>query len=311
MPPRPLPPRPVPAGGVTGEPQCGGPDVRNSPFTLPAELKGSSQALGYDYDQRHSYSDYVPSTHSVDVNLYHAPSLAPPLSSLSLHDVGSEAMHWPYGGAAAAGSASAVSSTQTAIQSSVAHQQAAPTSQQPSDIEQITYQYALRYAMLLDADNVLLAARTRSLGGFDALLNAPEGQHGFAVNTVGRASGAPNLNNRTPTLVVSNRADAAAAGATERGSNSSKSKGWKSSLLELSDSAARRLKAEIGGTGKLKQLAKGKSSSGFAQKLPAKDGGMTSNILKALMQQLKTSAGSSSLHPITRDCYLEMHGYLR
>ncbi|KAJ2001767.1 hypothetical protein GGI04_003610 [Coemansia thaxteri] len=192
----------------------------------------------------------------------------------------------------------------------------------PSDDEQITYQYALRYAMLLDAENAQLAARTRSVGGLDALMEAASGQAGplgsggnatggFAVRTVGKASGAPNLNNRTPTLVVSSRN--AGADAAEQDSGSGKGRGWRRSLFGFTDTAARRLKAEVGSTGKLKQLAKGKSNpgGGYSSQLPAKDGGMTSNIIKALVQQLKRSSGASSLHPITKDCYLEMYSYLR
>ncbi|KAJ2065877.1 hypothetical protein GGH13_005940 [Coemansia sp. S155-1] len=302
MPPRPLPTRPVPEG-------------RNSPFTTPMDPQSSSRVMSYD---QQLYSDYAPTRLSATEQQ---------LSSLSLQNdfVDGGAMHWPFD--TATGSVSAVSSTQAITQQSATplaassvniHDRASSPDRHPADSEQITYQYALRYAMLLDADSALLAARTRSLGGFDALLDSAEGRsgslgpNGFAVKTVGRASGAPNLNNRTPTLIVSNRTRAvSSASPTELSSTSGKSRGWKTSLLEFSDSAARRLKAEIGSAGKLKQLAKGKSSSGFAPKSPTKNGGMTSNIIKALQQQLKTSAGSSSVHPITKDCYLEMYGYLR
>ncbi|KAJ2812501.1 hypothetical protein H4S07_001358, partial [Coemansia furcata] len=313
MPPRPLPPRPVSVAPLTGDLRSSRPDGRGSPFTAPMDPHSTSQFMSYD---QQLYSDYA-STGPSATEL--------PLSALSLQDdfVDGGAIYWPFDDTTT-GSVSAVSSTQAITQNSVTplaavsahnHGQTNSPDHYPADSEQITYQYALRYAMLLDADSALLAARTRSLGGFDALMDASDGRsgspgaNGFAVKTVGRASGAPNLNNRTPTLITSNRIRAiSSASPTEH--SSSKSRGWKASLLEFSDSAARRLKAEMGSAGKLKQLAKGKSS-GFAPKSPTKAGGMTPNIIKALQQQLKTSAGSSSVHPITKDCYLEMHGYLR
>ncbi|KAJ2701032.1 hypothetical protein H4218_001702 [Coemansia sp. IMI 209128] len=314
MPPRPLPQRPVPVVPMAGL-HSDRLEGRGSPFTAPMEAQSSARMMSYDGPQ---YSDYESSRQS-------AADL--PLSSLSLHGdvVDDGAIYWPFD--SSAGNVSAASSTQAIPPNGIApleaspapiHDRASGPAENPAENEQITYQYALRYAMLLDADSALLAARTRSLGGVDALLDTAEGRsgspgaNGFAVKTVGRASGAPNLNNRTPTLITSNRMGAVSSTSpNEHSSSSGKHRGWKTSLLEFSDSAARRLKAEIGGSGKLKQLAKGKSSIGLAPKSPTKAGGMTPNIIKALQQQLKTSAGSSSVHPITKDCYLDMYGYLR
>ncbi|KAJ2714743.1 hypothetical protein H4R23_005721, partial [Coemansia sp. Cherry 401B] len=172
----------------------------------------------------------------------------------------------------------------------------------PADSRQIAYQYALRYAILLDADNAQLAARSQSMSQ-RRIQNAPtlsrtgSENGGFAVKTIGKASGTSNINNRTPTL-VSKKDD-------ERPTSRLRSKSWKSSLLELGGSAARKVKAEIGGS-KLKGLSKGGKSG-----KPAKAGGLTPAIVKALVQQLKSAASAPSLHPLTQACYLEMYNYLR
>ncbi|KAJ2469977.1 hypothetical protein GGI02_003251, partial [Coemansia sp. RSA 2322] len=322
MPPRPLPPRPVPAVPQSGE-QRNTPANLSDPFASPASPHSSVQTT----DRQQSYVS------TQLLNTFSPTEL--PLKSLRLQDdhASDGMLSWSFDAASSRSSSVAPlnvlgaapgSAATLDAQTAHAHATASHASlvHNPSDDEQITYQYALRYAMLLDAENAQLAARTRSVGGLDALMEAASGQAGplgsggnatggFAVRTVGKASGAPNLNNRTPTLVVSSRN--AGADAAEQDSGSGKGRGWRRSLFGFTDTAARRLKAEVGSTGKLKQLAKGKSNpgGGYSSQLPAKDGGMTSNIIKALVQQLKRSSGASSLHPITKDCYLEMYSYLR
>ncbi|KAJ2234141.1 hypothetical protein IWW45_003637 [Coemansia sp. RSA 485] len=218
-----------------------------------------------------------------------------------------------------------------------------------------TYQYALRYAMLLDTDNLQLAARSRSVGAVGDVINRTStrssdssnngGSASFKVNSVSKATGAANLSNRTPTLVVhpggrageflaANSTDDIGANGGHAGGIGAKSRGWRSSLFEIGDSAARRLKAEINNAGKLKNLAKsklgggsgsiggnnnGSSSSYLASAEPpsfrnpaaSKDGRITPLIVKALMQQLKKSAGAVSLHQFTKDCYMDMFEELR
>ncbi|KAJ1722397.1 hypothetical protein LPJ53_003191 [Coemansia erecta] len=206
-----------------------------------------------------------------------------------------------------------------------------------------TYQYALRYAMLVDADNAQLAARSRSIGGNDDLVNrTPSRSSGselddrsgaaFSVKTVSKATGAPNFNNRTPTLVVrpggrlAELTSPSGGNGVESSEGSSggrfKGRGWRTSIFELGDNAARRLKAEISNAGKLKDFARGKLSSGGGSSFPSqppslrnpaapRDSKLGSAINKALMQQLKTSAGASSVHPFTSECYMSMYEELR
>ncbi|KAJ1812437.1 hypothetical protein LPJ56_005503, partial [Coemansia sp. RSA 2599] len=210
-----------------------------------------------------------------------------------------------------------------------------------------TYQYALRYAMLLDTDNLQLAARSRSVGSVgDAVVrtstrsSASEAEGAsFKVNSVSKATGAANLSNRTPTLVVHPGGRAGELLASKSNEDvgtisgvapgAAKSKSWRTSLLVIGDSAARRLKAEISSAGKLKDLAKsklgvstsgnGSGSGGPAQTEPPsfrnpaapKDGRITQSIVKALMQQLKKSAGAVALHQFTKDCYMDMYEELR
>ncbi|KAJ2387865.1 hypothetical protein GGI05_003961, partial [Coemansia sp. RSA 2603] len=206
-----------------------------------------------------------------------------------------------------------------------------------------TYQYALRYAMLVDADNAQLAARSRSIGGNDDLVNrTPSRSSGserddrggvaFSVKTVSKATGAPNLNNRTPTLVVrpgGRLAELTSPSGTDGVESSDslsksrlKGRGWRNSIFELSDNAARRLKAEISNAGKLKDFARGKLGGGSGSSFPSqppsfrnpaapRDSKLGSAINKALIQQLKTAAGASSVHPFTSECYMSMYEELR
>ncbi|KAJ2558755.1 hypothetical protein EV175_000647 [Coemansia sp. RSA 1933] len=191
-----------------------------------------------------------------------------------------------------------------------------------SDDKKITYQYALRYAMLLDADNAQLAARARSTSkqgaaksaaNLESFLNS-ESSNKFAVKSVGMASGTANKNNRTPTLVAPRRSP---QGVTETDDGAAqnvhaKGKKWTANLIGLGDSAARKIKAEVGSASKLRSLAKG--ITGGSKGSPPKGtrtGDFTSAIVKALVQQLKAALDVSSLHPLTRECYVAMSGYLR
>ncbi|KAJ2852543.1 hypothetical protein IWW36_000172 [Coemansia brasiliensis] len=177
------------------------------------------------------------------------------------------------------------------------------TEETPVDSRQIAYQYALRYAILLDADNAQLVARTQSINAraksqieTPALTRTDTDSSKFAVKTVGKASGTPNLNNRTPTLVISKKND-------DKPSSQGRfrSRSWKTSLMEMGETAARKL--EIGGS-KLKALSKSNNAK-------PKAGGLTPAIVKALTQQLKSAANASAVHPLTKECYLEMYNYLR
>ncbi|KAJ1780242.1 hypothetical protein LPJ77_000616 [Coemansia sp. RSA 2523] len=174
-----------------------------------------------------------------------------------------------------------------------------------SGSRQIAYQYALRYAILLDADNAQLAARPQPGSGRNGPTIGPSLSRtgsetgGFSVKTIGKASGTSNINNRTPTLISKQDADRPRTG------NRLRSKSWKSSIMEFGGSAARKVKAEINNT-KLRGLDKsGKSSK------TAKSGALTPAIIKALVQQLKTATNAPSLHPLTQACYMEMYNYLR
>ncbi|KAJ2676310.1 hypothetical protein IWW42_000598 [Coemansia sp. RSA 1085] len=173
------------------------------------------------------------------------------------------------------------------------------TEETPLDRRQIAYQYALRYAILLDADNAQLVARTQSINAraqsqidAPALTRTDSDSSRFAVKTVGKASGTPN--NRTPTLVIKKN------DGKPLSQGRSRSRSWKTSLLEMGETAARKL--EIGGS-KLKALSKSNTK--------AKAGGLTPAIVKALTQQLKSAANASAVHPLTKECYLEMYNYLR
>lgn len=217
---------------------------------------------------------------------------------------------------------------------------------QPSDNKRITYQYALRYAMLLDAENEQLA-RSRSTDS-NRPANASKGSNNsqqdeimnrdFTVKSIGTASGTPNRSNRTPTLIYPNNKTGSGGGG---GGNppalspsqggfklaAFRSKGWRNSLAELGDNAARKLKTEGSGiSGRFKQLALGSNhnriSSASATAADGghskrnsigatKDGAISLEIIKALAQQLKTSSGSASIHPITKDCYVQLYNYLR
>ncbi|KAJ2402695.1 hypothetical protein GGI23_000525 [Coemansia sp. RSA 2559] len=189
------------------------------------------------------------------------------------------------------------------------------------DDKKITYQYALRYAMLLDADSAQLAARTRSTSkpgaaksaaNLESFLN-PGSSNKFAVKSVGVASGTANKNNRTPTLVAPGRRSAASETDDGAAQNARvKGKKWTSNLLELGDNAARKIKAEVGSASKLKSLAKGITSSSKSSSPKATPtGDLTQAIVKALVQQLKAALSVSSLHPLTRECYVAMNDYLR
>ncbi|KAJ2783325.1 hypothetical protein H4R18_001771 [Coemansia javaensis] len=190
----------------------------------------------------------------------------------------------------------------------------------PIAAERTTYQYALRYAVLLDADNAQLAARTLSVSGKrpvpaaaaaaavpTATAVADGAASGFHVKAAGRASGTPNHNNRTPTLVIPSRRPGAARSGGSGGSpqdGRARSRSWKSSLLELGDSAARRIKAEIGAAGRRRSPPKPGGGSPRAGALPPA-------IVKAVAAQLRTAAGAPSLHPLTQACYAEMAARLR
>ncbi|KAJ2570547.1 hypothetical protein IW140_002218 [Coemansia sp. RSA 1813] len=190
-----------------------------------------------------------------------------------------------------------------------------------SDEKKITYQYALRYAMLLDADSAQLAARARSTSRSGAAKSAAnlenfinsESNSKFAVKSVGVASGTLNKNNRTPTLVAPGRSSVASEGSDSAAPNSrAKGKKWTSNLLGLGDNAARKIKAEMGNASKLKSLAKGiASSSKSSPPKTTRNGDLTQAIVKALVQQLKAALSVSSLHPLTRECYIAMNDYLR
>ncbi|KAJ2623413.1 hypothetical protein GGI26_002451 [Coemansia sp. RSA 1358] len=191
---------------------------------------------------------------------------------------------------------------------------------EPNEEEKITYQYALRYAMILDAENAQLAARAHGIGmpgvseGGRTIGRANSGNNsGFSVKSVGKASGTSNLNNRTPTLVAPNKASVVAdTSNTAEQQSRLKGKKWKTSLLELGDSTARKIKAEMSNSSKLKSLAKGITGGGKEPSVNhTRDGGLTHSIVKAVAQQLKSAASVSSLHPLTRECYLEIHEYLR
>ncbi|KAJ2157313.1 hypothetical protein GGF46_004590 [Coemansia sp. RSA 552] len=189
----------------------------------------------------------------------------------------------------------------------------------PSDGEEITYQYALRYAILLDADSAQLAARSRSVTASPSAGKKPELSragselnNGFSMMTMGKASGAPNLSNRTPTLIYPNGGQGAVAESSTR----ARSRSWKNSLLEFGDSAARKIKAEITSSSsgsKLKAFGRGGGSDvpGSRPSRSARPGGLTPAIVKALTQQLKTAANAPSLHPFTRETYMDLYTYLR
>ncbi|PIA13778.1 hypothetical protein COEREDRAFT_11058 [Coemansia reversa NRRL 1564] len=186
-----------------------------------------------------------------------------------------------------------------------------------NESEQVTYQYALRYAILLDADSAQLAARSRGVGKQGVqkvssvrLAGTDDGK--FTVKTIGKASGTPNHNNRTPTLVMRDRNTLTSEAASSRPRSRLRSKSWKNSILEFGDSAARKIKAEIGSNSKLKTLAKGKATGNGSDFLtPARPGALTLTIIKAIVQQLKTATAAPSLHPLTKACYIEVYNYLR
>ncbi|KAJ2793750.1 hypothetical protein H4R20_006446, partial [Coemansia guatemalensis] len=132
------------------------------------------------------------------------------------------------------------------------------------------------------------------------------------VKTIGKASGTPNHNNRTPTLVIRDSSTSVSRPASGQPGNRTRSKSWKSSILEFGDSAARKIKAEIGSSSKLKGLAKGKAAGNVSDfSTPAKPGALTPAIIKAIVQQLKTATSAPSLHPLTQACYIEVYNYLR
>ncbi|KAJ2581526.1 hypothetical protein EV177_010428, partial [Coemansia sp. RSA 1804] len=105
---------------------------------------------------------------------------------------------------------------------------------------------------------------------------------------------------------VSETGDSAALDARAKG------KRWKTGLLGLGDSAARKIKAEVGSASKLKSLAKGITGSpkGLSPK-QFREGDLSPAIIKALVQHLKSATGVASLHPLTRECYIAMNEYLR
>ncbi|KAJ2723844.1 hypothetical protein GGI07_002383 [Coemansia sp. Benny D115] len=209
---------------------------------------------------------------------------------------------------------------------------------QPTAIERTAYQYALRHAMLLDAETEQLAARTRSIGSkvdhrssIHSYSSSENETVGMSVKTVSRATGLPNLTNRTPTLVLNQRGktpvlvdqsnDDSSIAHESPGKRlwaNAKEKGWRTSLFELSDSAARRLKSDISNMSKLKDKAKNKlNSSGSTSPpplqppalrttLPVRDGGLPPSIIKALAQQLESSSEASTIHPFTAACFMGM-----
>ncbi|KAJ1964097.1 hypothetical protein GGI12_001643 [Dipsacomyces acuminosporus] len=193
------------------------------------------------------------------------------------------------------------------------------TTPQQNERERITYQYALRYAMLLDAENAQLEARSRLSGSLDEIhLSStpgypPHDSH-FSIRTVGQASGTPNTNNRTPTLIASPRDSKSPTEQGFHGRSHLRNRGWRSSILELSDSAARLIrKSENSGAGRLKHIAKNRLSGGdsTSPKDSPGGGGLTHGVVKAVTKQLKSATDASSIHPFTRACYSKMHSYLK
>ncbi|KAJ1731892.1 hypothetical protein LPJ72_003709 [Coemansia sp. Benny D160-2] len=253
----------------------------------------------------------------------HLTSIEKPMSSLSLDDSPGR------GGVAAQPPATPTKSvnvpetirkrTQETATHAETHNE--PSMSQWSNDKVITYQYALRYAMLLDADSAQLAARTRTTtnkqGGVSSAANLANflntgTSNGFAVKSVGVASGTGIANNRTPTLVAPRRGSVSETGDSAALDARAKGKRWKTGLLGLGDSAARKIKAEVGSASKLKSLAKGitGSSKGLSPK-QSREGDLSPAIIKALVQHLKSATGVASLHPLTRECYIAMNEYLR
>ncbi|KAJ1951595.1 hypothetical protein EC988_004006, partial [Linderina pennispora] len=181
--------------------------------------------------------------------------------------------------------------------------------------ERITYQYALRYAILLDAENEQLRVRSASVSSGTARAVHASGAHTvsggtqFAVRTVGVASGTPNLNNRTPTLVRPQNGEPGDLGPHIQAGR--KYKNWRSSLFDFGDNASRMLK-EANGGGRLKALGKltGLVGGSHANEGP-NAGRLTSGIVRAVARQAKTSASESSVHPFTAGCYADLHVHLK
>ncbi|KAI8324700.1 hypothetical protein GQ54DRAFT_55803 [Martensiomyces pterosporus] len=192
---------------------------------------------------------------------------------------------------------------------------------QRSERERITYQYALRYAMLLDAENAQLEARSRRAGALDEVHASTVGHSGmplhsaqdghFSVRTIGQASGTPNANNRTPTLVIHPRENRCPDEQAHHVHGHLRNKSWRSSIFGLGDNAARLLKSEIGGANRLKSITKNRLSGGNSGGGSGKEGGLTHSIVKAVTRQLKSATDASSVHPFTRACYSKMYGYLK
>ncbi|KAJ1890976.1 hypothetical protein LPJ66_007183 [Kickxella alabastrina] len=317
----------------------------DSSFVITSEKARPLSACAYS-KQGDAYSITWPYA-STDSHTDHEDSVATSMSGLELGSgSGSSALPTVAMGPSNSNSFKAITSTMYAEANSSSHNSA----QQPIVDEQTAYQYAMRYAILLDAEKMQTEARApRGARESNELreqcfsCSGSESSVGgvFVVKSVSRATGAPNLNNRTPTLIVHprgrlgellDRSNSFELDPTDSNHRSrykgkgkekekSKGKGWRSSLLVLGDSAARRLKAEISGTGKLKELTKGRLSSGGSDSpfqpysernsVSVNDGRLTPAIIKALVHQLKSAASSPSIHPFTGGCYLKMYEELR
>ncbi|KAJ1731784.1 hypothetical protein LPJ61_002364 [Coemansia biformis] len=318
-------------------------DSQSTPPGTPEHTR-LSEPIGPE----HTAGAPAPGPLASPVDTPRAQSLSPSLASLHLGDglVDGGAIDWPYSLADARDSTTvpsyavrAADTPTSAPNTAVAEQSEAATAPppaaksrtrslqlHPSDTEQTTYQYALRYAMILDVDNALLAARSQSIINKCPEKSTPLTRmgsgSGFSVKAAGKASGTSNLNNRTPTLLFPGSGGSSSnggggggggrrltVGATGQPVSRQRSRSWKSSLLGLGDSAARKIKAEIGSSGKRWGLTRGGDADAPAGS--AKTGRLTPGIVKALTQQLKTASGAPSLHPLTQACYMELHNHLR